>query len=108
MQDYFNARVDAVSFHRPIDLELFQRLELNSLPHAYETLFLENFKYFSDSRGLWRFGNPLESKEFKNNKNLHLLIHPIWWNEEELEPIDTIKLFKKITTITLINIYFLN
>jgi len=95
IQTFFNIKIDAVSFHRPISLKFFRNLELSTYPHTYEPIFVDNFKYFSDSRGIWRFGNPFESEEYRKKENIHLLIHPIWWNEKSIKPIISIKKFRE-------------
>lgn len=41
-------------------------------------------KYFSDSNGEFKYGNPLQSKDFKHLNNIQLLIHPIWWIDKNL------------------------
>jgi len=78
LESFFENPVEAVSFHRPGRLEL-SGVELEKLPHTYERVFLEKFKYFSDSRGIWAYGNPLESEAFSKRENLHILVHPVWW-----------------------------
>lgn len=95
LENYFNIKLDAVSFHRPFSLDFFNKLELSLYPHTYEKIFVENFKYFSDSRGRWRFGHPLESNEYQQRNNLHLLIHPLWWNPGKTDRLKTIEQFKK-------------
>jgi hypothetical protein len=95
LQDYFGVKVDSISFHRPFSMDFFNKLELHDFPHAYEKIFMEKFKYFSDSKGEWRFGNPLDSINYKNRENLHLLIHPIWWTEKEITALEKIKEFKE-------------
>jgi hypothetical protein len=95
IQNYFGIKVDAVSFHRPFDIKFFNKLELSIYPHSYESFFTENYKYFSDSRGEWRFGDPLKSVEYKNRENLHILIHPIWWNRNSIPPEQTINNFNQ-------------
>jgi hypothetical protein len=95
MQKFFNVKIDAVSFHRPFDIEFLRKLELSFFPHAYESIFLEDYKYFADSRGKWRFGSPLDSEEFKQKKNLQILVHPEWWNETELESLETVNNYRK-------------
>ena len=95
LQNYFGIKIDAISFHRPYNLEFFSKLELLFYPHAYETIFMKKYKYFSDSRGLWRFGHPLDSIEYKNKMNLHILIHPIWWNDIKNSPEQTINVFRE-------------
>jgi hypothetical protein len=95
LQNFFGIKVDAISFHRPFNISFFNKLELSSYPNAYEKTFVENFKYFSDSRGCWRYGHPLDSIEFLEKKNLQILVHPIWWNEKELSPVETLNNFKE-------------
>ena len=94
VEELFRINIDAISFHRPIDLDLLSKLEVSLYPHTYEKLFVDTFKYFSDSRGEWRYGHPLESGEFKERKNMHLLIHPIWWSEDGAPPLECIQAFK--------------
>ncbi len=94
LQDFYRVKIDAVSFHRPIGLDILSKLELSNYPHTYEPYFLNNFKYLSDSRGLWRYGHPLDSKDFSDNKNLHLLVHPIWWNQDVTVDVECIDQFK--------------
>jgi hypothetical protein len=95
IQDFFGIKLDAVSFHRPLSLDFFSRLELSNYPHAYEPSFVNNFKYLSDSRGLWRFGHPLDSKEFAEKMNMHILVHPIWWNTVPVQDTDSLMKFKE-------------
>ncbi len=94
IQNFFSISLDSISFHRPFSMEFFNNLELSSYPHTYEKFFVNDFKYYSDSRGRWRYGNPLESDAFKKLVNLQILIHPIWWNYSELSPEESIKKFK--------------
>jgi len=85
LERFFQCPVDAISFHRPGHLEL-SGVELEKWPNSYERVFLEKFKYFSDSRGIWRHGNPIESENFYKRENLHILTHPIWWTSEPMNP----------------------
>lgn len=93
MQNFYNIKLDAVSFHRPLPLEFFSKLELSNCPHVFEPVFVDNFKYLADSRGVWRYGHPLDSKEYAEKKNMHILIHPIWWNNESTADLDCINNF---------------
>jgi len=85
LERFFVHRVEVVSFHRPGNMEL-QGIDLNIWPNTYEPVFREKFRYFSDSRSRWARGNPVESKEFLNRNNLHILVHPIWWTKVHLSP----------------------
>jgi hypothetical protein len=85
LESFFQRPIEAISFHRPGHLEL-NGVELKRWPNSYERIFLEDFEYFSDSRGNWARGNPLDSKAFSARKNLHVLVHPIWWTETSMTP----------------------
>lgn len=78
LENFFERPIEVISFHRPGPLEL-SGVELDKWPNSYERVFLEEFEYFSDSRGNWARGDPLESEAFRKRKNLHILVHPIWW-----------------------------
>lgn len=85
LEEFFNHPVEAISFHRPGHLEL-SGVDLGKWPNSYERVFLEKFQYFSDSRGIWAHGNPLESKAFSKRENLHILVHPEWWTSQPASP----------------------
>lgn len=85
LERFFGRPVGAVSFHRPGHLEL-SGVELEKWPNSYERVFLEKFKYFSDSRGIWKYGDPIESEAFYVRENLHILTHPIWWTSAPASP----------------------
>ncbi len=85
LEDFFDHQVEAISFHRPGPLEL-SGVELGKWPQTYERVFLERFKYFSDSRGSWAYGHPIESEAFSKRENLHILVHPVWWTKSPTTP----------------------
>jgi hypothetical protein len=85
LERFLKRPVEAVSFHRPSRLEL-SGVELERWPNSYESIFMKKFEYFSDSRGKWVRGNPLNSQAFAKRKNLHILTHPIWWTEAPMTP----------------------
>ena len=41
--------------------------------------FFSEMGYCSDSRGLWRYGHPLNHEAVEKRRSLQLLTHPIWW-----------------------------
>jgi hypothetical protein len=87
LERFFNRPVEAVSFHRPGALEL-SGLSLDRWPNSYEELFIKRFEDFSDLRGDWARGNPLDSEAFSTRRDLHILTHPVWWTETPLTPHD--------------------
>ena len=83
-ESFFDTEVDIVSIHRP-NLELVNQIDVE---HTYLSKYFKDIKYFADSRGRFRFGHPLESKEFQESKSIHLLIHPVWWMSDKKDVID--------------------
>lgn len=75
----FETELKIVSIHRPNDFFLTYNKKLDGVEHTYQKKYFKAIKYISDSQGAFRFGHPLESDEFKANKTIHLLTHPIWW-----------------------------
>lgn len=76
LEDLCDQKVNVISFHRPIkELYNYEPLIAGRI-HAYQPKFFTDMEYCSDSKGLWRFGHPLE-REFKGA--IQLLTHPIWW-----------------------------
>lgn len=80
--DFFGASVDVVSFHRPNALVLSGNPNLSAPAlHTYMEIFTKQMTYRSDSRGEWGHGYPCETEAFILGQPMHLLVHPIWWNE---------------------------
>lgn len=92
LQEWFGVPIDAVSYHRPGPQVLSGNPEL-SRPylHTYLPLYTTQIQYCADSRGEWRFGYPLEKEAYRERKPLHLLVHPIWWTEEDEPPVDKLR-----------------
>lgn len=76
----FGSVVDAVSYHcyRHIPPGF---VGSSTLIDAYQEPFMTRIRYFADSYGTWRYGHPLNSREFREGKPLHLNFHPMWWDE---------------------------
>tara|TARA_B110000438_G_scaffold224567_1_gene218367 strand:- start:2581 stop:3267 length:687 start_codon:yes stop_codon:yes gene_type:complete len=79
----FQERVDIVSIHRPSQDFLKNPNGYFNVNNSYEDIFTKNAKYFADSGGNFKYGSPVNSKAFRKNENLQLLIHPIWWINSE-------------------------
>lgn len=69
-----------VSFHRPNPEVLDKRFP--SFISTYEPRFFSQIKYYSDSRRMWREGDPCKLLSEGQFDQLQLLIHPIWWGDE--------------------------
>ena len=91
LEDWFGVDVPVVSFHRPAQFLIGSDDGLTAPRlHTYMPLFSGPIHYLADSRGLWRYGEPLDSPAFMAGKPLHLLVHPIWWREAETTPAQTL------------------
>ncbi|MDC0917540.1 hypothetical protein OAQ61_00320 [Candidatus Marinimicrobia bacterium] len=78
-QGIFDTSIDIISIHRPNQNFLSKPNRYFHIMNTYENSFFEQTKYFADSGGRFRYGNPIKSEEFISNKNIQLLTHPIWW-----------------------------
>ena len=79
-QSYFEDEIDIISIHRPNEDFLKNPENFFTIHNSYEKRFTkDNISYYADSRGSFRFGDPLDSDCFKENKNIQLLTHPVWW-----------------------------
>ena len=77
---FFNETIDIISIHRPNRDFLDNPENFFDIKTSYEKKFTnDNISYYADSGGSFRFGNPVESLDFRENKNIQLLIHPVWW-----------------------------
>lgn len=81
LSDWFNIEVKIVSYHRP-DIDQLSGDLKSSYPliNTYMKDFTKDILYRSDSRGTWKYGNPLKSESFSNGLPMQILIHPIWWH----------------------------
>jgi hypothetical protein len=92
LEAWFGRPVVAVSYHRPNQQILQGNPALSApRPHSYMPLFTGEIQYLSDSQGRWGRGHPLKSAAFAAGKPLHLLIHPVWWQERPTAPFERIQ-----------------
>ena len=88
-EDFFNTKIDIISIHRPSKDFLKNPNNYFNVTNTYEDKYFKQISYFADSGGRFRFGNPLESPDYKLNHNIQLLTHPIWWTSS-LSSVDDI------------------
>lgn len=77
-----NHEISSFSFHRPSKSILNKTLKIKGLLNSYDKIFFEEFKYISDSNHNWREG--CVCNHLKNNNQMHILTHPIWWNYDNI------------------------
>lgn len=84
----FGRPVEAVSFHLAGDFQ--SRLPRESIVcgmvNAYSERLQRDYKYLSDSNGVWRFERWEELLDAQRHPRLHILTHPEWWTPEALTP----------------------
>ncbi len=77
-----------VSFHRvgTSAHDLRDLILPNGVIHTYQREFFQDITYFSDSGGRWRRGNPIFSDDFKFQRSMQIMTHPMWWTETGNNP----------------------
>jgi len=81
LSEIFGANVNAVSFHRPPAFIFNNGNQISGkFLHAYQKEYIEDITFLSDSRAMWKYGNPIHKGCIQNHDNLQILVHPIWWN----------------------------
>lgn len=92
LSDILGTPITTVSMHRPSQKTLDANYDLDPMVNSYGKTFFYDFKYLSDSRRRWREPalDIIKSGEYDR---LHILTHPIWYQEEEESIHDTIKRF---------------
>lgn len=91
LEELTDKPIRSVSFHRPLPQFLKGPFKISNRINAYSAELMN--WYLSDSKGIWREGNPLHSLAQPKNEILQLLIHPIWWDEEHLNASDRLQNF---------------
>jgi hypothetical protein len=96
LEQWFDRPVSVVSYHRPSPLVLTGDPCLSAPRlHTYQQLFTGPVTYLSDSRGCWSRGTPLEGATYRQRRPLHILVHPIWWNEHPMSPFETLEQYSE-------------
>ena len=75
--------IRTVSMHRPSTRFLESNYEFTDLINAYDKVYFRDYKYISDSRRTWR-ENPIAAVESGEYRKLHILIHPFWYEFNEV------------------------
>lgn len=90
--EWFEAPVEAVSYHRPAAREQAGAAEGTfPLLNACMPEFTKKMAYLSDPQGVFMYGHPLESEAFKARKPMQLLTHAIWWSKTGMSPLWVLK-----------------
>lgn len=93
INEYFNINIESVSFHRPSEMVLNGDLVLGKYINTYSNKHFKQYKYISDSKGLWRDGCICKRFSTLDSEKIQLLTHPIWWKEESMNNQERLKEF---------------
>lgn len=76
--------VTVFSYHRPTKAVLDAEITIEKVVNSYDNIFFRQFKYLSDSRMYWRepVANIIREEMYFR---LHILTHPIWYHDEEID-----------------------
>ena len=96
LEDCIGRPVRSLSFHRPISWLMRGPLLIGSRVNAYARELMD--WYLSDSKGCWREGEPLPKLREPKGSRLQLLMHPIWWSDTHLPPVERLEEFVKEKT----------
>ncbi|MBR5316988.1 MAG: hypothetical protein IKU39_03740 [Lachnospiraceae bacterium] len=94
LSELLGEAVASVSMHRPSKAFLESDIQFDKIINSYGYPFFQKFKYLSDSRMHWR-ENVESIVENKQYNALHILTHPFWYNDIEMEMHDILKQFIK-------------
>ena len=98
LETMLDTDVYAVSMHRPTVKAIEKELEFKGMINSYAEEFFSEYKYVSDSRRNWK--NPiLDMISLGEYERLHILTHPIWYNETEKEFVATLEKYVDDETI---------
>ncbi|MBB6713481.1 hypothetical protein [Clostridium gasigenes] len=93
LNDHLDIKIESVSFHRPTERILNSDLKLGKYINTYSQKFFKQFKYISDSKGLWKEDCMCKMLDNIENEKIQFLTHPIWWKEKSLNNQDRLKEF---------------
>jgi len=84
LKSFFKTNIYAVSMHRPSKWILDNDIQLKKYINVYNKMYFEEFKYISDSRRQWKEGCICKKINTKKYDKLHILIHPFWWVDKDV------------------------
>jgi len=91
LENIISQRINSISFHRPLKQFLHGPLIIADRINAYSAELMD--WYLSDSKGMWREGNPINHLINPKKNILQLLVHPIWWDDINQKAQDRLQSF---------------
>lgn len=84
--------INVFSFHNTTKklLEINKSEIIGGLINTYSEYFFGQCKYISDSNGVWWIDELKNVLNAELYPKLHVLIHPVWWSENPIPPLDRV------------------
>lgn len=92
LEKILGIKIKVFSFHNPTTLDqgLFLKINQSSnicgMFNVYADCINNQYKYVSDSNGIWKYGSLQEYINVERYPYLHVLIHPEWWSNYPMTP----------------------
>jgi hypothetical protein len=91
LEKLFQIRIKVFSYHNPSkEILKYDDFKYAKMINAYAKYFKKNVNYCSDSDGYWRHKR-LENFLDKNYDKIQILIHPVWWQKNSMQPFSRVK-----------------
>lgn len=92
LESEFGKNISVFSFHNPTATALnFKKLEYAGMLNAYSNFYQENFRYVSDSNGIWKHQSVPQVLSDESTQNVQILIHPEHWTKSVTSPHQRVK-----------------
>jgi len=92
LEELLDVEVGVFSFHNP-ELDGSLSIDddaLGQMVSTYGRSLRNNYRYISDSNGIWRLEHLPAIVSDKGSSRLHVLTHPEWWTPEPMSPRDRV------------------
>lgn len=87
LESLVEKEVMSFSFHNPNDKSrLFRDDMYAGMCNAYSEKIASKYFYCSDSNGYWRFDRLRDVLSTNLHDKLHVLTHPVWWQDQYMSP----------------------
>lgn len=96
LEHYLDCKIVAIARHNPFGhhFDIDKQSKPKNVVDAYSDEIMQEFKYISDSSGIWREG--CWHGHIGKRDKLQVLTHPEWWDSETVDPVEQLR---KINTV---------
>lgn len=100
LEHYLDCDIVAIARHNPFGnkIDVDKSNKPSNVIDAYGDGLMKDFKYLSDSSGIWREGCFCGWCKHPEKSKLQVLIHPEWWATNTLDPIARLEEINSVWT----------